>query len=365
MICRKCKEEIPDGSKFCLECGAKQEIIHTPRRRGNGTGTVYKRPCGTWAAEVTLGYFFKDGIRKRKMKRKCGFKTKKEAILFLETLRIDREAPKIITMSELWESYSGSWELSKSKQVAYRIAWKKVAGEIGWRAVDSFTVDELQDLVDTSAPSFYTRKDIKSVLSNLYKIAVRDDYTDKNKADFIKLPKLITSEREIFSDDDIKALWQDFGIKKEPITAQMLTMLYTGMRPIELMNITSDNVMLDAHYMTGGAKTEKGKRRKIIIPDKLIPVIEYMLSNVGKTKKIAYYNRDWDFYETWKAKRQDLCLRETLTPYCCRHTYVTNVTKLGVSPAMLQELVGHEDYETTLMYTHLSVEDRLKEVNRL
>jgi site-specific recombinase XerD len=41
------------------------------------------------------------------------------------------------------------------------------------------------------------------------------------------------------------------------------------------------------------------------------------------------------------------------------------LTALNVSPAMLKELAGHEDYETTLNYTHLSVEDRLKEVNRL
>ena len=52
-------------------------------------------------------------------------------------------------------------------------------------------------------------------------------------------------------------------------------------------------------------------------------------------------------------------------PYCCRHTYITRLTALKVSPAMLQELAGHEDYETTLEYTHLSVADRLSEVNRL
>lgn len=49
----------------------------------------------------------------------------------------------------------------------------------------------------------------------------------------------------------------------------------------------------------------------------------------------------------------------------CTATYITNLTALKVSPAMLQELAGHEDYDTTLEYTHLSIADRLAEVNRL
>ena len=32
---------------------------------------------------------------------------------------------------------------------------------------------------------------------------------------------------------------------------------------------------------------------------------------------------------------------------------------------MLQELAGHEDYDTTLDYTHLSVNDRFIEVEKL
>ncbi len=70
-------------------------------------------------------------------------------------------------------------------------------------------------------------------------------------------------------------------------------------------------------------------------------------------------------YDSWNAMRDRLGLRSCLTPYCCRHTYITRLTALKVSPAMLQELAGHEDYDTTLDYTHLSVADRLAEVNRL
>ena len=366
MICKKCNKSIPDGALFCCWCGARQdEPTHKPKGRGNGQGSIYRAKCGTWTAEVTLGYYVQDGKLKRKRARKYGFRTKREAVAYIETLRTNPEQPKSIAMSALMERLKPDLEvLSKSKQTAYRIAWNKIKDEIGWRTIDSFSVPELQDLVDSSAPSFYTRRDIKALISKLYGIAIRDDFEDKNRADFIKLPKLVETEREIFSDEDMRLLWSDYAATHDKITAGMLIMLYVGIRPGELLTIRAENVHPEAHYMTGGIKSERGKRRKLILPDKLLPIVREMLTQ-QKDGLLCWYKNKNDFYDEWAAKRTVLGIREQLTPYCCRHTYITRLTALGVSPAMLQELAGHEDYDTTLDYTHLSVQDRLDAVNRL
>ncbi|MBQ3330290.1 MAG: tyrosine-type recombinase/integrase [Ruminococcus sp.] len=365
-ICIKCKKELPDGSLFCCWCGKKQaEPERKTKSRGNGQGSVYKMPCGTWAAEVTLGYYIADGKQKRKRARKYGFRTKKEAVAYIETLRTSPEQSKTITMSELYERLKPELDrLSKSKQTAYRGAWKKISGEIAWRTIDSFSVPELQELVDGAAPTYYTRRDIKALISKLYKIAIRDDFEDKNRAEFIKLPELVTTERETFAGEEIAALWSDYAATGDKITAGMLIMLYVGIRPGELLTIRTENVHLGEHYMTGGIKTARGKRRKLIIPDKITPIIAQLMRE-ERSYRLYYYRKDSDFYEAWISKRDALGLRECLTPYCCRHTYITRLTALGVSPAMLQELAGHEDYDTTLDYTHLSIADRLSAVNLL
>lgn len=366
MNCVKCGAEIPENSNFCNICGAKQVVLaRGTKKRGNGLGSAYKLPSGSWAAQITLGYYMQDGVMKRKIKRKKGFKTKKEAISYLESLRNGFEERKVITLSELWELFQSELSaLSKSKQTAYRIAWKKISSEVEYRNIDSFSVPELQELVDEAAPSYYTRRDIKTLLSHMYKIAIRDDYTDKNRTEYIKLPKLVTSERQIFSPEDKAKLWKDFQNAPSGIIAGMLTMLYTGIRPGELLTIRTENVHLREQYMTGGIKTKKGQNRKIILPDKLLQVMQYLIDH-SKRERLLYYYDDEDFYSDWRAKRSELGINEALTPYCCRHTYITNLTALKVSPAMLQELAGHEDYDTTLEYTHLSVQDRLTEVNRL
>lgn len=357
MNCRKCLKEIPEISVYCLYCGTKQTASY--HRRANGIGSVYKAPSGSWIAEITTGYEIIDGKAKRKKRRKAGFATKKDAVLYLDQLRQGSE--KLPTFSALWERYASRelLEISKGKQGAYTIAFNKIAPFIGDREISSVSTAELQDIVEEIAPTYYTRKDVKVVLSHLYVIAIYDDLIDRNRAEFIKMPPKDATERETLTDEEINSIWIDYKQKKSRISAALLIMLYTGMRPVELRQLSADNCDLKQQFAMCGAKSEKGKNRRIILPDKIIPVIREYLSSPYSS------NNKKHFYTQYEQKRAELGIRDGVSPYCCRHTYITRLTALGVSPAMLKELAGHEDYETTLSYTHLSVSDRLKEVNRL
>lgn len=367
MTCISCKKQIPDDAVYCLYCGKKQtRTAAAHHRRGNGLGSVYKMPCGTWTAERTLGFFIKDGKTKRKRSRKYGFKTKKEAVLYLEQLSRGISVSTTPTFSELWEQYQKELvELSKSKQVAYRVAWRKIEEDIAYRKIDAVSTPELLDIAAV-APTYYTRRDIKILLSHLYQLALRDDYVAKNRAQFISLPQKESTEREIFTDYEIEMLWEEYKKSEDIIVTALLIMLYTGMRPIELLAADCENIHLEEHFMTGGAKTERGKKRKIIIPDKIVQPIRKLIDRSENGKLLPYTPTTRDrFYDAWAICRDRLHLRSELLPYCCRHTYLTRLTALNVSPAMLQELAGHEDYDTTLNYTHLSVKDRLEAVNKL
>ena len=47
-----------------------------------------------------------------------------------------------------------------------------------------------------------------------------------------------------------------------------------------------------------------------------------------------------------------------MTPYNCRHTYSTLAVRAGVRPELLQKILGHADYSTTVgIYTHLDIDD--------
>lgn len=365
MECKKCKKEIPDGSKYCNHCGTKQEK-NNRSRRGNGQGTAYKRGS-TWQAEITLGFYTdpKSGNLKRRKMTKSGFKTKRDALDYIKELRTGKKT-QTVNFDMLWKSFDNNIKqtLSKSKQTAYNIAWRKLKPDLCYRNIDDITADELQCIVDEQGTSYYTKRDMKNLLSHLYKLAMRDEYVNINKSTFILLPKLETAERDIFTKEEIEKLWHDYENSLSNITAHLLVMLYTGMRPGELLTVKKSNVHISEHYLTGGIKTIKGKNRKIILPDKIIPILNDIMTR-SNLESVTPYKDENDFYDDWNLKKEELKLNKNLVPYCCRHTYVTNCTKLHMSPAMLQELTGHEDYDTTLDYTHLSIADRLKEVNKL
>lgn len=364
MTCQKCARDVPQDATFCPYCGRRLSAAPTSRKkRGNGQGSVYRRG-DRWCAAVTVGYYVaEDGKVRRKVRKKSGFERKKDALAYIETLRAQKERPKAVTFGQLWEMYQSKLStLSKSKQQGYGIAWRRIAPEIQFRDVTEPTVPELQDLADRHGGTYYKTRDIKTVLSHLYDIALRDDLADKNRAQYIQLPPLEASERECFTEDEIAALWA--ASADSLVAVHMLIMLYTGIRPGELLTIRAENVHAAEHYMTGGIKTAKGRARKIILPDCILPLVARSIA-ASRDGLLASYGGRNAIYDAWNALRDRLGLRSCLTPYCCRHTYITRLTALKVSPAMLQELAGHEDYDTTLDYTHLSVADRLAEVNRL
>ena len=57
--------------------------------------------------------------------------------------------------------------------------------------------------------------------------------------------------------------------------------------------------------------------------------------------------------------------RADMTPYSCRHTYITNAIKSGMDLPVLEAIVGHVDRETTRIYTHLRADDLVDAVQSL
>lgn len=55
-----------------------------------------------------------------------------------------------------------------------------------------------------------------------------------------------------------------------------------------------------------------------------------------------------------------------VTPHVCRHTYCSDMAKSGMNPKTLQYLMGHSEIGVTLnVYTHLGLEDAVREVRKL
>lgn len=364
MICTKCKREVQDGP-YCSQCGAKQERVKASPRRGNGEGNAYKRGK-TWtgrAAGYTYAERQPDGTIRtvRKRPTKGGFKTKRDALLWAAQATPER-SDKAPTLAELWSGWSENdmLKLSDSKQAAYRIARQRLEPIIA-RPIDELTVDELQSTVNSQAGSYYTARDMKNLLSHLYKRAMASNTSQNrvtvNLARFLVLPALEESESIPFTRDEVAALWASYG-PKNAFAGYILLMIYTGMMPAELLSCRKDMVDLDRCEIVGaGKKTKTRKAIPIVFPAFLRPVVEDLLaaeSPNGRADngKLLPISKD-RFYPVYYAALDAAGVRR-LPPYSCRHTYGTEAVKSGASPAVVQQMLRHASQSMQQRYTHLS-----------
>lgn len=368
MICRKCREEIPEGSKYCNRCGAKQEADKAKRRtRANGQGTAIKRG-NTWTAIWTTEIFINgDGEKKtihQKRRWKGGFRTKSAALAYAANPQ--PEMKKSPTLRSYWKGWEASElpMLSPSKQTAYKIAWSKLEGLAG-TPMDVLTIDMLQGCVDKEATTYYPARDMKTLLSHLYKRAVAEGNARTNLSEYIRLPKLDEKEMQPFTEQELHTMWQAYS-KGDRFLGFVLLMIYTGMMPGELLRLTPDMIDWEKQEIIGvGLKTKKRKVTPLVFPDILTPVLTDLVvwQQERKVKYIVGMQKD-KFYAIYHDEMKKIGIRD-LPPYSCRHTTATALALGNISPSVIQEVMRHTKFSTTQRYIHPDREAAAAAVNTL
>ena len=378
MICPKCKTELVQSTNFCPNCGKK--LVHSTKgrrakSRGNGTGTAFKRGS-TWTAQVVVGYEDLPPFdlnnpenqrpRKKITRSKSGFKTRDEALRYCPILTNGPEKPALApTLAHYWDVYTdGPFEaLSQSKQWAYKAAWKKL-DKIQNTRIDQLTVADLQQLVSEKCPSYYTARDVRTLLITLFRIAAAEGHVRQELPTFIRLPQMEETEQTPFSETEQTALWKLYE-SGDLRAAIPLLMIYTGMMPGEAMKLRVDQIDLDGHRIHGaGMKTKVRKASDIVLAETIIPLVQDLIDHAQESGYIwKRVEADWyaDYYAALEAAG---CRR--LTPYSCRHTTATAlaVTK-NIAPQTVKKVMRWSTARMLDRYAHPDNDAALAAVNTL
>lgn len=353
--CIRCYKDI-DDTPFCPYCGARQQRARrSVKARPNGTGTAYKRGK-TWTAQVVLGYDVDEDLKLHKITRtKGGFKTKTAALEYCAVLKNAEPAKTAPTLKHYWDIYSRTEmdKLSESKYQAYSIAWGKLKS-LAHTPIDKISVGALREVVAKQAPTHYTARDVKALLSHLYKLAGADGVANKDIPSYIILPKLQEKERLPFTDEEQRLLWAlyDRGDRNACIP---LIMIATGMMPGEMRKLRTDMIDLEARTITGaGLKTETRKKLTIVLPDDICPVLEDAMEGCDG---LLYPITETAFYDRYYAALTAAGIARHLTPYSCRHTTATRHT-IGehTPPQMVARLMRWKSTKMLDRYVHPSDE---------
>lgn len=174
------------------------------------------------------------------------------------------------------------------------------------------------------------------------------DYLYPDRPEF-KIPKF-------FSQQDIKAMLNVCeNIKHKAILA---TIYSCGLRLSELTNLMIKDI--DSTQMTVTIRQGKGNRdRVVVLSEKLLLLLrDYFVEY--KPKEYLFEGQSGGKYSERSVQQ---VLKQTLAKakinkegsvHTLRHSYATHLIEQGTDIRFVQELLGHKNIKTTLIYTHLT-----------
>ncbi len=228
------------------------------------------------------------------------------------------------------------------------------------------TRDDIKNFFDNFDGDVKTKAHYLTVLNSFYKYLLFMEKCSINPCDGIKHPKLSKKLPEYLTSEEINKLF-DIRLTK-PIDYRnkaMLEVLYaTGTRISELINLELNQIDFDECIIR---VTGKGKKDRIIpIGDTAMDALKNYILNyrifLVKTNdnNYVFLNKNGSkisrqgFFKILKGLAFDAGIKKDISPHTIRHSFATNLLNNGADLRIIQELLGHENLQTTEIYSHLT-----------
>ena len=222
-------------------------------------------------------------------------------------------------------------------------------------------------------------------LNGFFRFLVRNEKLLVNPMDQLNLSlKEPEASKEIFTTEEIHRFLEAINPKadKGQRDRAIFELLYaSGIRSFELIRLNLYDVDLSERILT--VRLGKGEK------DRMVPfslaALSFLKSYISSARSRFLSRRYQAFpvedekalfitaYGRLKRTALDLTFRQTLkeidlkrkglTLHSIRHSIATHLLEAGADVRYVQELLGHEDIQTTVKYTHLMT-DRLKQAYR-
>lgn len=332
------------------------------KNRGNGQGCAIRIKTNCWKAIVVIGYQNNDPSKPIR-RTKSGFPTKAEALAYIPILKKEKPKNEKITLDILYKAWSESAMLKLSESQQQKMVYaKKRLEDIWYINIKQLTIEDLQNAINKKTSTYYPARDMKVLLSHLYKRACAQQYVLTNLASYIVLPTLEEGEQIPFNKDEITAFWQDYG-NGNLFTGYILLMIYSGMMPGELMSCRVNMIDFEKQTIFGcGKKTKKRRSTPIVIADVILPVLAHLVEEASDERLLpcredVFYKNYWDTIAR--------CGVRELPPYSCRHTTATVLADIENNITVIQEIMRHSKFTTTQRYIHKNTTPMLQAVNKI
>lgn len=240
----------------------------------------------------------------------------------------------------------------------------KLSLYVNKRLID-LSKDDIKLFLNSLNLSSKTKSHYLSVFNSFYKYLIFTDKIKDNPCDGIKTLKLEKKLPMYLNQEEIKKLL-DIRLNK-PVDYRnkaILEMLYaTGARISEVVNLELNQIdFLDCVIRVNG----KGKKERIVpLDDEAIYALENYIENYrpflvkNDSCNYVFLNKNGDrisrqmIFKIIKNLAKSVGIKKSISPHTLRHSFASNLLNNGADLRVIQELLGHENLETTEIYSHL------------
>lgn len=325
-------------------------------RKPNGYGAVLKLSGNRrkpYAVRITTGWT-EEG---KQITKYIGYYTtrKNAEIALAEYNRNPYVIQEELTLSELFDRYMEFKEktLARKTLSLYRTAWNTL-GDISTVKVSKLNLGLLQRHFDLSDKNKPILQSCKTLLLGMFDYAIKNELLPPERKAIVSNIDLSAKEnpnaiqRSIFTAEEIDRLWNT----DSDMSRAVLTLIYTGLRISELLELKEENVHLSEQYIEVVASKTKAGIRTVPIADKILPFF--------KTYDVQYPA----FHYRWDVFMKSLGMEHT--PHDTRHTCISLLASQEVDQRIIKAIVGHSGSGVTeAVYTHIPLYKLLDAINMI
>ena len=282
--------------------------------------------------------------------------TESELEKAVEKKKAELKEGKVKESNQTFREYAYKWlriykspYVSSATEYSYIASIKTWCDSIGAIKLKSVTPEQVQKVITEQFESGVSKSKLDKLIltiRQIYRQAVSDRAVVYNPTTAIQKPRNKETKKSALTDEQYKIILE--RAKEHEYGDLILTILYLGLRPMEVSLLTVDDIT-DTYVHVRGTKSPKADRY-VLRPEALI----FDLTNKCSTDKV-FVNRKGksltrdDLRRIWDDFKEGLDL-DGVTLYTLRHTYGTRAQKIGVPIDVLADLMGHEKIETTRKY---------------
>lgn len=258
-----------------------------------------------------------------------------------------------------------------------KYAGEHFPGKLPWELV----FEDLEGFIRVCAKEGLSAKSLSRLVSAIrgfYKFLCLENYTEKNPAVLLEVPKTGRKLPEVLTVEEVDRLIGAIRLD-EPQGERNRTMLELmygcGLRVSELTNLRLSDLFFAEGFIRVLGKGSK--ERFVPVNGRAIRLVQSYIDTVRPHSSVQKKSADTVFlsrrgsgltramvFTIIKQAAIDAGIEKNISPHTLRHSFATHLLQGGADLTDIQAMLGHSSITTTEIYTHIEISRLVDVVER-